>query len=81
MGDQSLHAGRVVSLCNQAADHLADATSALNESPDNAAWAVVKLALALRCLGQCEADSLEMPPLGPAHIVWCPPGFGWRMEP
>lgn len=74
--------GRLISLCNQAADHLADANRVLNESPEDIAWAVARIGMALRCLRDCEIEVIENAPsvqVETGHVVWSPAGIGWRV--
>ncbi len=75
-------AGRVASLCSQAAEHMAEANRVLNESPEDIAWAVARLSMALRYLRDCEIEVLEHSPAMQAasqHVVWSPTGIGWRV--
>lgn len=75
-------AGRFASLCSQAADHMAEANRVLNESPEDIAWAVARLSMALRYLRDCELEVLEHSPAMQAasqHVVWSPTGIGWRV--
>ena len=44
---------RFVALCDQAADHIADAHKALYDSPEEAERAIAKLDAALDCLKGC----------------------------